>query len=220
MLPAIVPFIPAIAQGALGLGQTIFGAIGAAKARRKAEAAIRAMRPDQGILDYYNKALARYSPNAYQSAYYQQMQNQIQRGLATGLGASQTRRGGLMALPGLVQGSLDQQARAAGQAEQMQAQALGQLGGAAQVRAAEIRRPQEANINLLLSKAAQKATLLNQGLQNIYGGASTAAYQLGEGAAVGKKSTTDLSTPSDLGSYQSGEDAITRSLRKRFGIIQ
>jgi hypothetical protein len=222
MLPAIVPFIPAIAQGVMGLGQTIFGALGAGKARREAERAVNAMRPDQGIMDYYNKALARYNPNAYQSTYYQQMQNQINRGLATGLGASQTRRGGLMALPGLVQGSMDQQARAAAQAEQIAGQDLSRLAGAAQMSAADRRRVEEAKTNLLLQKWAQKAKLMNQGLQNIYGAGSTAAYLMG-GDGSGSSGTTDMGRASSSASdYQisSPNSAINRALYKRFGITQ
>ena len=175
MAPAL---IPALIQGGLGLGQTIGGLIGARKRRKEAE---KAARPDVGIMDYYNKSLARYSPNAYKSTYYQQMQNQIGRGLATGIGATQSRRGGLSTIPGLVQGATDASARAAAQAEQMGRQDLSNLGYAARLAGTE----RDKMNNLIMQRYAQKVNLLNQGLGNIMKGGSSAAYAYGEGSADG-----------------------------------
>lgn len=180
-LQALIPFIPAIGQGLMGLGQTIFGGLGAAKARRAAERDIAGRRPDEGIMNYYRQALARYSPDPYRSMYYQEQQRQAGRGLATGISAAQTRRGGLGAIGGLTQQYMDASARAGAQAEQMGRQDLAQLGSAARVAAAEKQRIEDMKTNLLMQKWAQKAQLMNQGMQNIYGAGSTAAYMTGGG---------------------------------------
>ena len=173
MLPAL---IPSLIQGGLGLAQTLGGLIGAKKRRTEAE---KAARPDVGIMDFYNKALAQYSPDASKSKFYQTQQNQIGRGLATGIGASQTRRGGLSAISGLVQGASDASARAGVQAEQMGRQDLNTLGYASRLAGTE----RDKRNNLILQRSAQKSNLFNMGLGNIMKGASSAAYAYGEGAA-------------------------------------
>ena len=181
---ALLPFLPAIGQGVMGLGQTIFGALGASKARRAVEKDVNARTPDQGLRYFLQQAMARYTPNAYQSSYYQQMQNQANRGLATALGAAQSRRGGLMSLPGLFQGYTDAQARAAAQAEQIGRQDFAMLGQAARTWAGEKQRVEDMKTNLLMQKWGQKAKLMNQGLQNLYGAGSTASYVATGGASA------------------------------------
>lgn len=165
--------IPALIQGGIGLAQTIFGGLGAAKARRAAE---KAMQPDQSVMDYYNKARAAYDPNAYRSAQFQQESGQLNRSLTSALGAAQTRRGGLMALPGLVQSGQDAMGRAVARAEQQRQSNLSQLGGASMRASAE----RDKMRNLLLQRYAQKANLMNQGMQNVFKGASTAATSLSD----------------------------------------
>lgn len=170
-------YIPAIAQGLFGLGQSIFS--GRKRAERELKKLANSYKPNQGIMDYYNKALSRYSANPYESLSYKQRENIIGRNLATGIGASQDRRSGLATVTGLVQGANDAGARASAEAEQQQAQALGQLGQAAQVKAAEERRPFEMKYNLLAQKAGQAATRQNMGIQNIFGALGTASVLMG-----------------------------------------
>lgn len=151
-----------------GLAQSIFS--GRKRKERELEKYAETWKPSQSILDYYNQAYARYNPNAYQSKMYQEQQNQIQRNLATGIGASQERRGGLANIAALTQGASDSSRRAATAAEQMQGQQLSQLGSAAQQKAAQDRYGYELKYNLLAQKAGQAARTQNMGLQNLYGG--------------------------------------------------
>ena len=58
----------AIAQGAVGLGQTIAGYIQQRKGLKEAKKAIQGLGPNQGILDYYNQALQRYNVSPTESA--------------------------------------------------------------------------------------------------------------------------------------------------------
>jgi len=185
--------IASLASGALktigGGLQTLFS--GEKKANRKLERFADTYKPNESIMDFYNKALAKYDPNAYNSAAYRQQTNQIGRNLATGIGASQNRRGGLATIGGLVQGSNDASARAAAQAEQQQGQDLSRLGQAAGMKTQEQRYPFEMKYNLLAAKAGQAARTKNMGLQNIFGGLSDVAGMAGGGdggtGAAGKK---------------------------------
>lgn len=178
-----MPITAGIIAGGLktvgGLAQTIFS--GEKKANRKLEQFANTYKPNESIMDFYNKALSRYDSNAYNSAAYKQQTNQIGRNLATGIGASQSRRGGLATIGGLVQGSNDASARAAAQAEQQQAQSLGQLGQAAGMKTQEQKYPFEMKYNLLAAKAGQAARTKNMGLQNIFGGLSDVAGMAGGG---------------------------------------
>ena len=61
-------------QTLTGLGQLLFS--GKGKAEKALEAQANSYQTPSSILDYYNKALNRYTPNAYQSAGYQQQNNQ------------------------------------------------------------------------------------------------------------------------------------------------
>jgi hypothetical protein len=187
-----MPITAGIIAGGLktvgGLAQTIFS--GEKKANRKLEQFANTYKPNESIMDFYNKALSRYDSNAYNSAAYKQQTNQIGRNLATGIGASQSRRGGLATIGGLVQGSNDASARAAAQAEQQQAQSLGQLGQAAGMKTQEQKYPFEMKYNLLAAKAGQAARTKNMGLQNIFGGLSDVA-----GMAGGTNTDKAIQTP-------------------------
>jgi hypothetical protein len=196
------------AQALGGVAQTLFS--GEKKANRKLEAFAKTIKPSSSILDYYNKALAKYSPNAYTSAAYQQQQNQIGRNLATGITSSQNRRGGLATIGGLVQNANDASARAGAAAEQQQGQNLSRLGQAAQMQTREMQRPEEMQYNLLSAKAGQAASRKNQGLKNIFGGLTT----VGGIAAGGMGKSTGFSTSAATGDTSLGLAAMNRSLSK------
>ena len=178
-----MPLTLGLITAGTGLAQSAFGAIQAAKARKEAEARVKGMKEDTGILDYYNKALSRYSANPYQSTYYQNMANQANRGIAAQTTALQS--GGLKggyagAIGSINQRGMTQLANAAGQAENMSARDLQNLGYASRSLAGERQRIEDAKTNLVMQKWAQKAQLMNQGMQNMYSGLSTAATNMGE----------------------------------------
>lgn len=165
-------FAPIIAKGIFGLGQSIFGGGARRRAEKDLEKYAQSFSVSPSIMDYYNKALARYTPSPYQSQYYQQMRNTIGRNLATGISAAQDRRGGLASVGALTQQANDASARAAGTAEQMQGQQLSQLGAAAGAKNAMEQKKFDMLYNLKAMKAGQAATRQNQGMQNLYGALS------------------------------------------------
>jgi hypothetical protein len=150
-------FAPAIAKGVFGLAQSIFGGGARRRAERELEQQAKSYEVSPGIMDYYQKALARYSPDPYKSPLYQEQQKQIGRNLATGIGAAQDRRSGLSAISRLTQGASD-------------ASALSQLGQAAQMRNAAEQKKFDMLYNLKAQRAGQAATRESQGFQNIFGG--------------------------------------------------
>jgi hypothetical protein len=162
--------VPAIAQGIFGLGQAIFGGGARRRAEKDLERQANSFQPNSSILDFYNKALAKYNPNPYQSQQYQQQNNQIQRNLASGISNAQDRRSGLMAISGLTQQANDASAKAVGNAEVMQGQALGRLGQAAGMKTNEQQKKFDMLYNLKAMKAGQKAGVENSGYKNIFGG--------------------------------------------------
>ena len=155
-------------------------AIGAGKKRNRAEKALEAQvkgfQPNASIIDLYNKQLAKYNPNPYQSAAFGQQKNMIDRNLATGLNAAQNKRMGLSALGGLVQQANDNSARAAGAAEAAGRQDLGQLAQAAQMKTNEQQKKFDMMYNLTAQKAGAYAQTQNTGIQNLFSGLSNAAY--------------------------------------------
>lgn len=172
-MPDPISLIPSALGVIGGLAQTIFS--GRKRKERDLEKFANSYTPNQSIVDYYNKALSRYNANPYESQSYQQQQNLINRNLATGINASQTRRGGLSTISGLVQGANDASARAGAMAEQQQGSALNQLGGAASMKAREDAKKFDMLYNLKAMKAGQAATTQNMGLRNIFGGLSNAS---------------------------------------------
>ncbi len=76
-------------QTLVGLGQTIFGGGKARRTQRDLENYANSFQPNQSIMDYYNKSLAKYNANPYNSQQYQQQNNRINSNLATGIGALQ-----------------------------------------------------------------------------------------------------------------------------------
>lgn len=167
-----MPVLGLVSAG-IGAYQAIAGGIKKHKAERDLERQANSYQPNAGILDYYNKALAKYNPNPYQSSAYQQQNNQIQRNLATGINAAQNRRSGLMAIAGATQQANDASARAVGSAEQQQRANLGMLGQAAHAKMGEDNRKFDMLYNLKAMKAGQAATMENSGIRNIYSGIGT-----------------------------------------------
>jgi len=190
----IAPFVPAIAKGLFGLGQSIFGGGARRRDEKDLENYANNYKVSPGILDYYNKALSRYSPNAYNSQYYQNQSNQINRNTASGINASQDRRGGLAAISSLTQGANDAYAKAGVNAEGLQGQALGQLGQAAAAKNAAEQKGYDLKYNLKAMKAGQAATRENQGYQNIYSGLgdATKLYSLFGGSGSDNNIFTGL----------------------------
>lgn len=206
-----MPLTLGLITAGTGLAQSAFGAIQAAKARKEAEARVKGMKEDTGILDYYNKALSRYSANPYQSTYYQNMANQANRGIAaqtTALQAGGLKGGYAGAIGSINQRGMTQLANAAGQAENMSARDLQNLGYASRSLAGERQRIEDTKTNLVMQKWAQKAQLMNQGMQNMYSGLSTAATNMGDGGA-GKAGKTPLPKNTTPASYYNRQYGTT-----------
>lgn len=163
----------AIAQGIGGLAQGILGYTQAHKAQKQLEKLVNSYQPNQSIMDYYNKALQRYNVNPYQSRLYQMQTQNAARGLTTGINTLQDRRSALAGVSGLVQGYNDASLKAAAAAEGQQAQALGQLGQATGMKAAEDKYPFQLKYGLLAAKAGGGNQIMNAGLSNIFGGLQT-----------------------------------------------
>jgi hypothetical protein len=197
-----MPIVGLVGAG-IGLYQGISGAVKAHKNEEALQNQVNQFQPNQSILDYYNKALARYSPNPYESTQYQQQNNQIQRNLATGINAANNKRQGLGALGGLVQQANDASAKAAGSADQAQKGELQQLGQAANAKTAEQQKKFDMQYNLTAMKAGAGASMENSGISNLYGGLSNAAYLYGN---------TGLNSRSGSTSYNNAWD-------KKFGDI-
>lgn len=174
-----MPVTAAIISGVAGLGQTIGGAIQRRRAERAAQAQIGKIGPDQGILNYYNQALQRYSAlRSGEGALQKQYQRQAERGLASTLRTLREAGGpgGVLAGgPSALRAANEAQMRAAATGQQMSEQALGRLGGAAQMAAAEKRRPEEIRLQMMLQKAAGGSQIANAGLSNIFGALSSYA---------------------------------------------
>lgn len=166
--------MPWLAAG-IGLYQSISGGIKKKKAEKKLEAMADAQQPSSSIMDYYGKALSKYSPNPYQSETYQQQNNQVQRNLATGISAAQNKRLGLGAIAGQVQQANDASARAVSNAEMQSGSDLARLGQAAGMKTQEQQKKFDMMYNLAAAKAGAYAQTQNTGISNLYGGLSNGA---------------------------------------------
>lgn len=173
-----MPALPLI-QAGIGVAQGIIGGIRAHKAQKELEKlGTPAYTPNQGIGDYYNKALARYNASPYESATYKNQTNQISRNVATGISGLNDRRSAIGGISSIIQGANDASLKAISAAEGEQGQRLGQLGNAAQAKASDDKyafqinklMPYEKKYNLLTAKAQGGNQVMNAGLQNIFGG--------------------------------------------------
>lgn len=164
-----------IIQGVGGAAQTLGGIIQRGRAEKEATNIIKGMKPDEGILDLYNQGLQRYGVSPRETALYKSQIKNIQRGLATG--TSLLQRGGSKAILGGTSSLVGRAADAAlapeVAAEQLKERRFGALLPLAQLRAAEIRRPQEMNLQRLLQKAAGGTQIANVGMGNIFNAAQS-----------------------------------------------
>lgn len=190
-----MPWLGVVTAG-IGAYQAISGGVKKRKAEKELEAQAREVQPNQSIMDYYNKALAKYNPNPTQTSTYQTQNNQIQRNLATGINAAQGKRLGLGAIAGQVQQANDANARAVSNAEAQQGQDLSRLAQASGMKTAEQQRKFDMLYNLKAMKAGQSASLQNTGLSNLYNGLGTASTYLNEYGWDNKKNNVGTVTPS------------------------
>jgi len=156
-------------QGLVGAAQAIGGAIRAHRGEKQFERLINSYQPNQSIMDFYNKALARYNANPYTSSLYNQGIKSASRGLTTGLNILNDRRSVLGGIGKLTQGYDDASLKAAAAAEGQQGQQLSQLGQAAGMKTAEEKYPFELKANMLAAKATGGTQTLNAGVSNIFG---------------------------------------------------
>lgn len=170
------------AQFAGGLAQTIFGGGRARRAEKQLEKLQTPVyQQSKGITDLYSKALNRYSADPTKSSMYQTQMQNIQRSGATGLSALADRRSASSGVANIVQAQNDASLQATAAAEQQQGQALQQLGQAAQLKQGEERTAFEYNqvapfqkkAALLGQKAAAGSQMMNAGLSNMFGAASS-----------------------------------------------
>jgi hypothetical protein len=173
----------AIAQGGIGLLQSIIGGIGARKNQKKLE---QLQTPTYGgsssIMDYYNKALQRYNTNPYQSNQYQYATQGADRATAAGINALQTRGSAVGGISRLTALNNEAKLKAGVNAENEQSQRFGQLGQASGMKTEdELRQfqqnkiaPYEKKYNLLSMKAGAANATANAGISNIFGGLQSA----------------------------------------------
>lgn len=216
---------PAIIQGVGGLVQSIFGG----NKEKKALNALESLQTpkytaNKGILDYYNTAMQRYNVNPYQSQEYQYGQTAANRNLAAGVGALQDRRSAVGGISRLTAGANDAALRNGIAAEQEQNQRFGQLGSATGMKAQDDMTrfqynevaPYEKQYNLLSAKAGSGANLANAGLQNIFGGLSSASM-LGSDYLMNKPQTSGASGGYNYGSNVPSNYSDYLKMRSYYG---
>ncbi len=176
----------AIAQAGLGLIQGVGGMIQQKKATKQLEnMQSPTYTPNKGIMDYYQKSLAKYNVNPYNTDFYRMQEQQANRGLGSGLAALQGRGQALAGVNSLVQGRNDNLLKAGANAEQMQGQDLNRLGNAAAMKATEDnnafninqQQPFERKYNLKAAKAGGGVDIMNSGISNIFGAGNTLAQK-------------------------------------------
>lgn len=161
----------------------IFQAISGRKRARKAESALENLEvptyaANKSILDYYNKALARYSVDPSQSALYKRSMQDVDRGVAGAVAGLQDRKSAVGGLASILRASSDAKLNAEVAAERQRDQRFSELQGATGMKAGDERlqyqynqlAPFEKNYNLLSAKAAGGNQLMNAGMLNIFGG--------------------------------------------------
>lgn len=162
-------------QALVGAGQAIIGAPKAKRTQKDLESYANSFQPNQSILDYYNKSLAKYNPDPTQTGTYKIQQNNIGANTANAIGATQDRRGGLSSISKIMAGANRAQGQNVIQAESQQQQNLNRLGQAAGMKTNEEQKKFDMLYNLKAMKAGQAAGVVNQGIKNVFGGLSTVA---------------------------------------------
>jgi hypothetical protein len=172
----------AFAQAGLGIVQGVAGFLQQRKATKQLEnMQSPTYTQNKGILDYYNKSLAKYNVNPYQTDLYRMQEQQANRGLSSGLSALSGRGQALAGVNSLVQGRNDNLLKAGAMAEQQSAQDLNRLGQAAGMKAGEDQmafninqqQPFERRYNLKSMKAGGGVDIMNSGISNIFGAGNT-----------------------------------------------
>ena len=167
--------IAGAAQGVIGGIQAIIGAGKAKKAQKQMNRMLDSYKPNESIMDYYNKALSRYNANPYQSSEYQMNMRNADRTTATGLNALGDRRSAVGGVSRLAALQNDASLKAGAQAESEQGQRLAQLGQATAMKVPEDKYKFEAKYNLLGQKAGAANQTVNAGISNMFGGLGTIA---------------------------------------------
>lgn len=203
-------------QGLTGIAQAIGGGIRAHRGEKQFEKLINSYQPNQSIMDYYTKALARYNVNPYTSSLYNNAMRGAGRGLTTGINTLNDRRSVLGGITRLTQGYDDASLKAAAAAEGQQSQALSQLGQAAGMKTAEEKYPFELKANMLAAKASGGTQTFNAGLSNIFG----SSQSLSQMAMLKQMYGDDFGTTGTRTSYSNPNvginttDAIRRYSRR------
>lgn len=200
--PITVGLISSGVQALTGLGQNLFS--GRKKKERELEQYAKQSplaRESKSINDYYQQAMNRYKENPYQSQQYQVGARNVQRATAQGLGALQDRRSALGGISRLAQGQADALANLGANAEAQRNARFSQLGGAAQMKAAQDKYLFDINqmtpYNRMLALKQMKAQSANAraaaGLQTLAGGLSNAASIGMMAGSKGVPSTNNIS---------------------------
>lgn len=174
--------------GVIDLTRSIFAGGERKKAEGEYESFVKEMKVPESIMDIYNKNLARYSPNAYQSAEYNQQMRNILANQASSINALQNRRSALAGIPSIMQGTSRAAGDAAARAERAQGENLRQLTGAAGALAQQQNIIRQAEANRLAAKAAAKATkenVLGQSALKSFTNAATLGLYGGKGGLGG-----------------------------------
>jgi len=178
-----------------GLGQMIFSG------RKKAERELNALQMptaqgSRSISNFYNEALGRYNVSPTDSAMYRRQQQNINRGLATGLNSLRGRGSALAGAGMLFGGASDASLNAEVTAENERNRRFSQLGQAAGMQTEDERRLFDINQmqpfmrkdRLAQMKLAAANARFDAGMANIAGGASNAAMLMGRGKKGGDTS--------------------------------
>lgn len=180
----------------LGVGQALFGGIGAANAaadarreqrileKRAATSPLQKESPE--LAQFYKQAESRYQENPFTTQYYTESVKQADRAAANALGAMQTRGAALGSVGRINQVSADARNRAIAGAVQNKNAQFSQYGQAAQARAAEQNRLFNVNQQAPYERMLQLQQLKAQAANDRYSaGMSTIAQGLGNLAQYG-----------------------------------
>jgi hypothetical protein len=179
-----MPIVAALVPAALGLYQTISGAIKQKKAEKAIDNTIAPKyTPNKAINDYYQMALNRANTGAYNSLQYQVGKKQADTAFGAGINALQDRRSAVGNIGALTAGYTNSLQKLGAQAEQTQRQNIAQLGQATNMQLNDSRFAYEQNqvvpyqqqLQLNYAKMGGAANLVNAGLSNIGSGVQTAA---------------------------------------------
>jgi hypothetical protein len=174
--------MPDLTGGVLGGAQFLAGGVQALVNGRKAKRAQAALEglqtPTATASAEVNKLYNDASANPYDTLAYRMQQQNINRGVAQGLGALQDRHAGLAGIGGLIRGQNDALLKAGATAEQQQYQ---KLANATRMKVQDNNRlfdinemlPYQKKFSLLANKAAAANQGVNSGLSNMFGGLQT-----------------------------------------------